>query len=106
MRILFDEGVPRQLRFLLRPHMVITTDAAGWKGLKNGVLLDVAEKHDFDLLITNEKNLPYQQNLKTRRIAILVLDHSKWPDLKFAVPKILRAIENAQPGSYTMVDCA
>ena len=105
MRILFDEGVPRQLRQLLRPHMVLTSDATGWKGLKNGALLDAAEKHDFDILITNEKNLQYQQSLKKRRIAIIVLDRSKWPDVKLTVAKILDAINDAKPGSYTIVEC-
>ena len=105
MRILFDEGTPRQLRACLRPHMVVTLDAASWKGLKNGALLDQAERHDFDILITVEKNLQFHQNLKKRRIAIIVLDHGKWPDVKVSVPRILDAINAAKPGTYTIVEC-
>ena len=104
MRILFDHDTPRGLRAFLRPHMVVTARAAGWEKLSNGLLLDAAEEHDFDILITTDKNLHHQQNLKKRRIAIIVLDHGKWPDVKLSVPKILDAIKEVKPGTYTVVE--
>lgn len=73
MRILFDHDVPRPLRALLRPHMVVTAAAAGWENLKNGLLLDAAEESDFDILITTDKNMQHQQNLTGRGIAVIVL---------------------------------
>ena len=104
MRILFDHDVPRPLRTFLRPHVVVTAAVAGWENLTNGLLLDAAEKNDFDILITTDKNMQHQQNLKERRIAIIVLSHGKWPDVKMSVPKLLDAITGAKPGSCVIVE--
>ena len=70
MRILLDECVPSPLRHLLSPHHCATIQQLGWAGIKNGELLRLAESQ-FDLFITADQNLRYQQNLTGRRIAIL-----------------------------------
>lgn len=75
MRILFDQGTPRPLRSMLRPHSVTTTYVKGWDHLKNGQLLDAAEIDGFAVLITTDKNVQHQQNLKNRKIAVIVLSH-------------------------------
>lgn len=81
MKILFDQGTPAPLRRALANHTVATAFEKGWSNLSNGNLLREAEA-EFDLLITTDKNLQYQQNLAGRRIAILVLPTTSWPDIQ------------------------
>jgi hypothetical protein len=76
MRILFDQGTPVPLRRDLSAHQVSTALEMGWEKLNNGELLRVAEAH-FDVLITTDQNLRYQQNLAGRHLAILVLPTTK-----------------------------
>ena len=71
MRILFDQGTPVPLRQSLTRHEVTTAHERDWSKLKNGELLDAAEKQGFEVLVTTDLNLKYQQNLKSRRIAIV-----------------------------------
>ena len=104
MRILFDQGTPRQLRSSLRPHTILTTLAMGWDRLTNSLLLDAAEREGFEIFITTDKNLPYQQNLKRRKIAIIVLQNPDWADLQMNTAAILDAIKNARPGTATSVE--
>ncbi len=73
MRLLLDDSVPAKLRRALPCHTVRTAVEMGWSGIKNGQLLALAAT-DCDAFITVDKNLPYQQNLKTLPIAIVVLD--------------------------------
>jgi len=73
VRILFDQGTPVPLRDSLTQHEVSTTYERGWSKLRNGELLDGAEREGFELLITTDSNLRYQQNLSARRLAIVVL---------------------------------
>ena len=80
MRILFDQGTPFPLRTYLKNHQVDTAFRRGWADHSNGALIAASETH-FDLLITTDKNLKYQQNLSGRRIAILVLPTTNWPEL-------------------------
>jgi len=72
----------------------------GWALLKNGDLLNAAEKQ-FDLLVTTDKNLRYQQNLVGRRLAILVLPYASWPKLQKHLARIVKAIETIKPNDYT-----
>ncbi len=69
MRVLFDQGPPAPLRTALVGHEVETAYEQGWSTLKNGDLLLVAEEHGFDVLVTTDMNLRYQQNLSARRMA-------------------------------------
>jgi len=99
MKVLFDECVPRPLRRALTGHTIFTIDETGWKGLKNGVLLGQAEG-GFDAFVTADKNLRYQQNLASRRIAILELGKPRWPVLCRFIPQIQQALDGLQPGGY------
>ncbi len=99
MKVLLDECVPRPLRRALTGHEISTIDEAGWKGLKNGVLLRQAEER-FDAFVTADKNLRHQQNLADRRIAILELGIPHWPRLQRFIPQIQQALEALQPGGY------
>jgi len=73
MRVLFDQGVPVPLRVLLEGHSVRTAAEESWDRLRNGELLTAAEAARFDVFLTTDKNLQYQQNLAGRRIAVIVL---------------------------------
>lgn len=73
MRILFDQGTPAPLRHLLAGHAVSTAYELGWSTLKNGELLAAAEGQAFEVLVTTDTNLKYQQDLGSRHIAIVVL---------------------------------
>ncbi len=102
MRILFDQGTPAPLRHRLVGHDVATAFEMGWATLSNGELLQAAEA-DFDILLTTDKNLRYQQNRSGNQLAILVLPTTSWPQIERNVPCILEAIAAAQPGELTSV---
>lgn len=80
MRILFDQGTPAPLRRALTGHTVSTAYEMGWSELDNGALLQAADT-DFDALVTTDQNLRHQQNLSSRRLAILVLPTTSWPQI-------------------------
>ena len=75
-----------------------------WSRLKNGDLLDAADKQGFEVLVTTDSNLKYQQNLKSRRIAIVVLSTPSWPRIRRAVAEVVAAVDAASEGSYTEVE--
>lgn len=75
----------------------------GWATLKNGELLAAAESHGFDVFVTTDTNLQYQQNLTQRKIAIVVLSTTSWPRIQKSIKAILTAIELAAPNSYQSV---
>jgi len=104
MRILFDQGAPVPIAAWLREHTVRTTLEEKWDTLVNGELLRVAEEAGFDVLLTNDNNMAYQQNLKGRKIAIVVLSGNRWRLVQRVIRKIVAAINKAEPGSYTVVD--
>jgi hypothetical protein len=104
MRILFDQATPVPIRAHLAEHEVRTAAQQGWDTLKNGELLAVAEADGFDVLLTTDKNLLYQQNLSGRRIAVVVLGLQQWPSLRPHVWRVAEAIQSATPGSYLEID--
>ena len=106
MRVLFDQATPVPIRPYLQGHVVRTAAQQGWDTLKNGELLAAAEADGFDLLLTTDKNMRYQQSLAGRRIAVVVLGRQQWPSLRPHVDRIVEAIKTAAPGSYTEVDFA
>ena len=104
MKILLDESVPQKLRLIIEGgHTVVTAWYQGWSGLKNGALLDAAEQAGFDLFITADQELSYQQNLSGRKMALVVLSTSNWEFVKAHIAGIIVAVEAATPGSYTEV---
>jgi len=103
-RILFDVNVPRPLARLLTRHNVELADQLGWRELTNGALLSAAERAGFDLMLTADTNLRYQQNLSARRISIVALSTNAWPIVRDHVAKIVEAVDAATPGSYADVD--
>jgi glutamate racemase len=104
MRILFDQGTPVQIRRSQEAHTVKTSREQGWSTLANGELLRVAEEDGFDVLLTTDKNMRYQQNLEGRRIAVVVLGNGLWPFVKPMLPQVVTAVETATAGTLVMVD--
>ncbi|GAB3656613.1 hypothetical protein [Ramlibacter alkalitolerans] len=104
MRVLFDQGTPAPLRHALVGHSVETAFDLGWGTLQNGALLAAAEAEGFEVLLTTDKNLKFQQNLAGRRLAVVVLSTTSWPRIRTATEKVLEAVECARPGSFTEVD--
>jgi hypothetical protein len=104
MRILFDQGVPRGLTASLTNHDVTEARELNWERISNGELLKRAETACFDLLLTTDKNLRYQQNLAERKISIVVLGQSPWWLVKQHLETIVAAVDSATFGSYTEVD--
>ncbi len=104
MRILFDHGTPSPLSSFLTDHTVKKTKDLGWDMLSNGELLRAAETAAFEIFLTTDKNIRYQQNLAHRIIAIVVLGNSRWPVVRLHAHRVVAAIAAAKPGSYTEVE--
>ena len=104
MRILFDNGTPKPIARSLAGHQVAFARQIGWHELKNGELLQKAEEAGYDLLLTSDKNMRYQQNLSGRKIAIVVLGNQQWPDVQLQLDRIATAVNSATPGSFAEVD--
>ncbi len=103
MKILFDQGTPLPLRRHLKGHAVDTAYELGWSKLANGDLLSAAEKSGYQLLVTTDQSLQYQQNLADRQIAILVLLSTSWPRIQLRVEEIYVAVDGMKPGVYQEV---
>lgn len=105
MRILLDECVDQRLRLLFPGHDCQTAGYAKLAGLKNGVLLAAAESAGFEVMITADQEIPYQQNLKLRRISILVLcaATNRLADLEMLIPDALQVLERIGVGEVIRV---
>src|SRR5262245_27057453 len=105
MRVLLDECVAERLRSNLSDHECQSARYAGFAGLANGDLLDAAEAAKFDVLLTVDRGIEYQQNLSGRRIAILILetDSIRLEDLLAHLPKVLVALQSIKPGQIIRV---
>lgn len=103
MRILFDHGTPSGIAASLSGHQVTEARERGWDKLSNGALLTMAESAGFDLLLTTDKSIRYQQNLKGRKIAIVVLGNSQWRVVRLYLDRVASAVNGATPASYTEV---
>jgi hypothetical protein len=104
MLILFDNGTPAPLRYALKGHVVVEAIERGWDRFLNGELIAAAEAAGFDVLLTTDKNIRYQQNLEARKIAFVVIGNQQWPALRRYVERVVSAVNAATPGSYTEVD--
>ena len=104
MRVLIDECLPRALKRLLAEHECRTVQEMGWSGKQNGALLLVAEK-EFDVLVTVDQHIEYEQNLGNRKIALLVLGarSNQIEDLTSVIPAALSALRDIQSGQIVRV---
>jgi predicted nuclease of predicted toxin-antitoxin system len=106
MRVLLDEQLPRHLVREIRGHEVSTVQQRGWAGLKNGELLQVAADTGFQVLVTADRNLQFQQNLSRSRIGIILLvaPSNALEDLLPLVPNLLAAIPKTRAGELLRVE--
>ena len=105
MRVLLDECVPRKLKSRLSGHECRTVPEEGLAGKKNGELLSLAEGAGFDVFLSLDRGIEFQQNLQSRRIAVLVLraGSSRLADLQPHIPGILKVLESLRPGQVVRV---
>lgn len=99
MRVLFDQGTPAPLRRALAAHEVFTAFELGWSNLENGDLLRAAEGR-FEVFVTTDQNLRYQQNLTGRQLAILVLPTTNWPEIERHQDEVATSVNSMRPGQY------
>ena len=104
MLVLFDQSTPVPIRPSLKGHTVETAWQRGWDKLKNGDLLKAAEEAGFEVLVTPDKSIRYQQNLKNCTVAIVVLGNPQWPVLRHHVDRVVTAVNDAKPGTYCEVE--
>lgn len=91
---------------MLTQYEVVTAHDLSCSQLKNGELLDSAEKEGFAVLVTTDANLKYQQNLTGRRLAIVVVTTTSWPRIQRIVETVVAAVDGSRPGSYIEVEVA
>ena len=104
MRILFDNGTPRQLGRRLFGHVVEEARERGWDGLSNGDLLDRAEEAGFEVLLTTDQSIRYQQNIANRRVAVVVLMNTAWSRIARRTETVREALADIRPGEVREVD--
>ena len=102
--VLLDENLPHRLRLLIPGHDVRTVDYQGWKSLSNGALLQAAEDSGFNVMVTADQGMNYQQNLTGNNIALVVLSTPRREIVVARAAQIVAAINAATPGSFTAVD--
>ncbi len=85
---------------------MVRVDELGWQGLENGALLDAAEREGFDLLLTCDQNVRYQQNFTSRKVALVVLSSNHWPTLRRIAARIGTAVDFVQGGQIVKIDVA
>ena len=103
MRILFDNGTPRQLLRQLFGHDLAEAREHGWDALSNGDLLDRAEEAGYEVLITTDQDIRHQQNMSNRRVAVVVLMNTAWPRISRRTEAIRNALEGIQLGEVREV---
>jgi predicted nuclease of predicted toxin-antitoxin system len=105
LRIVFDKNVPVGVRRFLPKHEVRTVVEMQWHPqLENGELLNAAEAAGFDVLVTSDQNIKYQQNLAGRRLALVVLGSNIWPVVRHHEAAIAAKVDAATPGSYDFIE--
>ena len=105
MLILFDHGTPKGLARALPGHTIHTAQGRGWDTLNNGALLTAAEEAAFDLLLTTDRRIRYQQNLAGRKIALVVLTGAtKWSRVRSHLERIEAMVNAVLPGGYTEIE--
>ena len=103
VKILFDHGTPAPLRRHLPEHSVDRSAERGWELLENGELIQRAEEDGYEVIVTTDQSMRYQQNLAGRRLAIVVLMATAWPRVRHQTAAIRAVIEEVRPGELREV---
>jgi predicted nuclease of predicted toxin-antitoxin system len=104
LRVLFDKNVPYGARHFLSNHQVETVDDRGWARISNGELLQTAEAAGFEVVVTADQNIVYQQTLAGRKIALVILGSNIWPIVRHHEIAIREQVDAAVPGSYAFIE--
>jgi hypothetical protein len=104
LKVLLDENMPHQLRAQLTDFDVSSAVYAGFGGFKNGELLEAAEDAGYDVLLTGDLSLEYQQNITDRKIAVVSLSANSWRIVQNHIPAIATVIRAARLGSFSRVE--
>ena len=104
MKILFDNGTPKPIARSLIGHEIAYARGIGWHELGNGELIQRAEEAGYEVLLSTDKNIRYQQNLSGRKIALVVLGNQQWPLVKLHLCKTAAAVNTCTPGSNAEVE--
>ncbi len=104
MLILFDQGTPWPLRRYLTGHTIHSAYWLGWDELPDDELLERAEEEGFELLITTDQDIRYQQNTVGRTLAILVLMHTDWSIIQMRTDEIRDTVNQIEPGDYVEIE--
>src|SRR5260370_1573350 len=104
MRVLFDQGTPVRIGKALAGHVVKTAREQGGSTLAKGTLLEDAEEAGFDVLLTADRNLPYQQNLEGRKLAVVILSKNRWSLVRPLIGQIVASVNAAKPGTFTVIE--
>ena len=102
-RVLLDHNVPEGVRGLLPGHDVALTREKGWSRLANGALLAAAERDGFEVFVTGDRNIRFQQTLAGRQLALVVLGTNVWPVVRNHGEQIAQAVDQVRPGAYAEV---
>ena len=105
MKVILDEGVPKQVARNLPGHDVTTVQDEGWASVKNGRLLALIEKAAFEAFVTCDKQTEFQQSLSRRPFAVLLLSTNHWPSMEPHVGVFAKTLESAEGGTVTNVEC-
>jgi hypothetical protein len=103
MRVIFDTCVPRPLRKHLPGHEISTAQEMGWDRLRNGDLIQAAEV-SFDVLVTSDQNVKYQQNLAGRKLALIVLPTNYLPAVMKLAPKVAQVLGGIRAGDFIEIE--
>jgi hypothetical protein len=106
LRILFDKNIPYLLRRHLIDYHVQTADDEGWGQVSNGDLIDCAEKAGFQIMLTCDQSIQYQQNMAHRKISMVVLGSNIWPSIRPRIAEIAAALKRVSPGSFEFIEIA
>jgi hypothetical protein len=101
--VLLDENLPHDLRHSFPDHNVSTVFYRGWSGRKNGGLIALCEENAIDVMVTADQGIAHQQNMKDRRLALVVLPTNDPAVLQPMIATIVQAIDRARPGSCQFV---
>ena len=105
MRIVFDKNVPVGVRRFLTKHEVRTFVEMGWHPqLENGELFMAAGAAGFDVMVTSDQNIRYQQNLRGQKLALVVLGSNIWPVVRQYSAAIMARVDGATPGGYDFIE--
>lgn len=104
MKVLFDQGTPAPLREYLQDYVVDTLNEKGWSEKDNGSLLDLAEQDGYEVFVTTDQHIRFQQYIRNRNIGFVVLRATAWPKVQLQVKTIVNAIAKVEPGQLIEVE--